>query len=78
MFDLVIQNGDVADVENLLIKKCHIGIKDGKIAAVSEAELSGDKTIEASGMLVSPGFVDLHMHEDELGKPILRKISLKV
>lgn len=68
MFDLVIQNGDVADVENLLIKKCHIGIKDGKIAAVSEVELSGDKTIEASGMLVSPGFVDLHMHEDELKK----------
>lgn len=68
MFDLVINNGNMADVKNGLFKKCNIGIKNGIIESISQTELTGIKTVDASGMVVSPGFIDIHMHEDQLNE----------
>jgi hypothetical protein len=40
----------------------YVGIRGGRIEAVSEAPLEGGRTIDASGLVVAPGFVDLHEH----------------
>lgn len=61
-FDLVIANGRVMDPATNLDAVRHIGISAGKIAAVSAAPLRGKSTVEAKGLVVSPGFIDLHSH----------------
>lgn len=66
MFELVINDGNIVNVENGTISKCNIGIKNGKIAALSREAIRGETAIDASGLLVSPGFIDMHMHEDPL------------
>jgi hypothetical protein len=40
----------------------NVGIKDGKIAAVTKDELSGKEIINVKGLVVSPGFIDTHQH----------------
>lgn len=66
-FDLIIYNGNVVLPEG--VKKTNIGIKDGKIAAISE-ELSGgaDRTIDAKGQYVFPGMIDVHVHFSDPGR----------
>jgi len=61
-FDLVINNGRVIDPESKLDAVRSVGITGGKIAAISEKPLSGQKAIDARGLVVSPGFIDLHSH----------------
>ena len=63
--DIVIKNGLVIDPENKIYSKLNIGIHNGKIAAVSQDDLNGNEVIDAKGMIVTPGFIDGHMHEDE-------------
>ena len=61
-FDLVIANGRAIDPESGLDQIRHIGISGRTIAAISDAPLSGRATINAAGLVVSPGFIDLHAH----------------
>jgi N-acyl-D-aspartate/D-glutamate deacylase len=61
-FDLVIANGRVLDPASGLDGVRNIGISGGKIAAVSGERLTGTKTIDAAGLVVAPGFIDLHAH----------------
>src|SRR6516162_476244 len=61
-FDCVIANGRVIDPESKLEAVRSIGIKDGKIAAVSDKPLEGKERIDAAGLVVSAGFIDLHSH----------------
>jgi N-acyl-D-aspartate/D-glutamate deacylase len=61
-FDLVIANGRVMDPESGLDAVRHVGIRDGKIRAISAAPLDGRKTLDARGLVVAPGFIDLHWH----------------
>lgn len=60
--DTAIVNGRVMDPETGLDALRSIGIKNGRIAAVSEGVLKGKTTIDAKGLVVSPGFIDLHSH----------------
>lgn len=60
--DLVIANGRVMDPATNLDAARHIGITDGKISAISETPLSGEKVLDAAGLVVAPGFIDLHAH----------------
>lgn len=64
MFELVIKNGYVIDPSNRVGSKLNVGISGGKIAAVTNDPISGDAEINAEGLIVSPGFIDMHMHED--------------
>src|SRR5215471_14530978 len=64
-FDLVIANGRVMDPESGLDAVRNVGIRDGKIITISTAPLNGRQTIEAKGLVVSPGFIDLHEHGQE-------------
>ena len=63
--DIVIKNGLVIDPENKIYSKLNIGIHNGKIAAISQDDLHGNEVIDAKGMIVTPGFIDGHMHEDK-------------
>ena len=59
-FDLVIQNGRVIDPESQLDAVRSIGIRDGRVAAISNKPLDAAQVIDATGLVVSPGFINLH------------------
>jgi N-acyl-D-aspartate/D-glutamate deacylase len=61
-YDLVIAGGRLMDPESGLDAVRHIGIRDGKVAAVSERPLIGRTVLQAVGRAVAPGFIDLHAH----------------
>jgi hypothetical protein len=65
-FDCVVANGRVIDPESKLDAVRHVGIRAGKIAAVSEQPLRGNESIDATGLVVAPGFIDLHSHAQTL------------
>jgi dihydroorotase len=60
--DLVIANGRVIDPESGLDAVRHVGIRGDRIVAVSAEPLQGRETIDATGLVVAPGFIDLHRH----------------
>ena len=61
-YDIVLTNGRVIDPETKLDAVRNVGIKDGKIAAVSPAALRGQVVVDATGLIVAPGFIDWHAH----------------
>lgn len=61
-YDVVILNGRVMDPESGLDAVRNVGIRGGKVAAVSTDLLKGKMSIDATGLVVSPGFIDLHSH----------------
>ena len=61
-FDIVLEGGRVMDPETGLDAVRNVGIRDGKIAAVSEAALEGRTVVDAKGLVVTAGFIDLHSH----------------
>jgi len=61
-FDLVIANGRVIDPASGLDAPRSVGVRAGKIAAVSATALRGRETLDARGLVVAPGFIDLHSH----------------
>jgi N-acyl-D-aspartate/D-glutamate deacylase len=61
-YDTVIANGRVMDPESSLDAIRNIGIRGRSIAAISERPLQGRTVIDAKGLVVTPGFIDLHSH----------------
>lgn len=61
-YEVVLQGGRVMDPETGLDAVRNVAIDDGRIAAISEAALEGDAVVDAAGMVVAPGFIDLHAH----------------
>lgn len=67
-FDLVILNGRVMDPESGHDAIKNVGIRGGKIMTVTPKSLRGERTIDAKGLVVAPGFIDLHHHgQDSVG-----------
>ena len=65
-FDLVILNGRVIDPESRTDAIRNLGISNGTIKAITTDKLDGRTVIDARGLVVSPGFIDLHQHgQDE-------------
>ncbi len=64
-FDVVILHGRVMDPESGLDAVRNVGIRGGKIAAISESALTGRETLDATGLVVAPGFIDMHEHGQE-------------
>jgi N-acyl-D-aspartate/D-glutamate deacylase len=62
VFDLVLLGGRVIDPETGRDGVYAVGIAGGRIAAISEQPLTGAETVDVSGLVVSPGFIDLHTH----------------
>src|SRR5258707_4301057 len=63
-FDLVVRGGTVADGTGTGVREADVAVKDGKIAEVSTVSGAGVEEIDAKGLLVTPGFVDIHTHYD--------------
>ena len=61
-FDLAINDGRVINPESRLDAIRSLGIRDGRIAAISETPLNAANVIDASELVVSPGFINLHSH----------------
>jgi imidazolonepropionase-like amidohydrolase len=61
-YDLVIENGRVMDPETGADRIANVGVANGRIAAISKGPLPGKRRIDAKGLVVAPGFIDLHSH----------------
>lgn len=65
-YDIVILNGRVIDPESKTDAIRNLGISNGTIRAISSNKLQGRTVIDARGLVVAPGFIDLHQHgQDE-------------
>lgn len=65
----IIKNGRVLDPANRLDKVCDILVEDGKIAKVGvDLSAAGAEIIDAAGKVVTPGFIDMHVHLREPGQ----------
>ena len=63
-YDLVVRGGTVADGTGSGLRESDVAVKDGRIVAIGKVKASGDEEIDAKGLLVTPGFVDIHTHYD--------------
>lgn len=75
LYDIVIINGRVIDPETGLDAVRNVGIKGGKIAAVTEDPIQGKESIDAKGHVVCPGFIDMHQHNT--GYAFGQKLALR-
>ncbi|MFI7422491.1 amidohydrolase family protein [Nonomuraea sp. NPDC049684] len=65
-YDLVLTRGRVIDPETGLDAVRDVGVNGGVIQAVSDQPLDGVTTVDATGLVVSPGFIDLHSHSTDV------------
>ncbi len=63
MTSIVIRGGQVVDGTGSAAYAADVLVRDGRIAEIGQ-KLSGDKTLDASGAVVAPGFIDIHTHYD--------------
>ena len=63
-FDVVIRGGTVMDGNGGTPFEADVAVKDGKIAAIGDVSGSGADEVDARGLSVTPGFVDIHTHYD--------------
>jgi N-acyl-D-aspartate/D-glutamate deacylase len=64
MFDVIIRGGDVIDGTGAARLRADVGIRDGRIVAIGSIDGDAATTIDATGKVVAPGFVDVHTHFD--------------
>ena len=81
-FDLIVENGTVVDGSGANGFAAAVGIRDGRLSLVfgeTEADVAAKRRIDAMGLVVSPGFIDLHSHSglmifaDPLHEPKVRQ-----
>lgn len=63
-YDLIIRNGTVIDGTGRPGQAAGVAVQDNRIAAVGAVSGDANQTIDATGRIVSPGFIDVHSHDD--------------
>jgi len=74
-YDVVLEGGRVMDPETGLDAVRNVGIRDGKIARISFDPLAGRRVIHATGLVVAPGFIDLHQHGQDLASQRVKALD---
>jgi len=64
MLDIIIKGGFVVDGSGEARRKADIGIRDDRIVAIGNISEKAQQTIDATGKIVAPGFIDIHTHYD--------------
>jgi N-acyl-D-aspartate/D-glutamate deacylase len=64
MLDLLIKGGTVVDGTGAPARTADVGVRDGHVTEIGEIADDAARTIDADGLLVTPGFVDIHTHYD--------------
>lgn len=65
-YDMVIRNGTVIDGSGAIAKKADVAVLDGRIAVIGEVRGRGVREIDAAGLVVAPGFIDVHTHGENI------------
>jgi len=73
-YDLVLTGGRVMDPETGRDEVMNVGIRDGRIAAISTDTMRGAEVMDVSGLVVAPGFIDLHAHGQD---PFSRDLQVR-
>ncbi len=66
-YDLIVRGGRVVDGSGNPAFFADVAVNDGRIVAIGKLTGTAPKEIDATGMIVAPGFIDVHTHADELG-----------
>lgn len=66
MLDLLLTNGMVTDPKNHIQSMLNVGVKNGRIACLTSDAPPAKQTIDCTRLIVCPGFVDAHSHEDDM------------
>lgn len=74
-YDLVIQGGRVIDPETGLDAVRNVGISQGRIRKISAENLEGKRVISARGLIVAPGFIDLHQHAEDIASQRVKALD---
>ncbi len=64
MLDLLIRGGTLVDGSGAAPVRADVGVRDGRIAAIGEVQEPVRETFDATGLVVTPGFIDPHTHYD--------------
>ena len=64
MYDLLIRNGRIVDGTGNPWYRADIGVKNGTVTDIGRLEDKAERVIDADGLYVSPGFIDVHCHSD--------------
>jgi len=67
-FDLILRNGRVADGTGNPAFFADVGVNNGRIVAIGRVDRDARAEIDATGLIVAPGFVDVHTHADEVAE----------
>jgi hypothetical protein len=73
--DLVLEGGHAMDPETGLDAVGNVGIREGKIVRISSDPLTGTRILHCSGLVVAPGFIDLHQHGQELASQRVKALD---
>ena len=64
MYDVLIRDGRIVDGTGNPWYRADVGVKDGAVAAIGRIEDKAERVIDAEGLYVAPGFIDVHCHAD--------------